>query len=150
MIDNAPTRAKALFESGYYCAESVLLAASESLEVSCDAIPRIATGLCSGVARTGGLCGALLGGILAIGLGLGRDRSDESVEPVYDAVASLLKSFSDRYGATSCGDLTGCDLGTDEGQVRFRETSQHERCEEYVAMATELALQEIAVRRPTA
>jgi len=37
-------RSRQLFESGYYCAESVLLAVAESQGIKSDLIPKIATG----------------------------------------------------------------------------------------------------------
>jgi len=69
MIDAAVQRSRELFESGLFCAESVLLAAAEALGVNSDLIPRIASGVCSGLARTGGLCGALSGALLVSGWG---------------------------------------------------------------------------------
>jgi len=148
MSRQAAARARVLFDGGFCCAESVLKAASEALGVECDGIPRIATGLCGGVSRTGELCGALLGGILAIGLGLGKKRPHDSADPAYEAVRSLIDSFRDAFGSTTCPELCGFDLDTPEGQIRFAETNQHERCSRYVATATERALEEIEAREP--
>lgn len=143
MSGETARRAKVLFMSGYYCAESVLMAVAGHRGVDCEAIPRIATGLCSGVARSCGMCGAVLGAILSIGLALGRDRPEDSVEPTYSAVNAVLEAFFIRYGATDCHGLTACDLRTDEGQTQFREKRQHEACGEYVEVATRLALEVI-------
>lgn len=136
-------RSKDLFESGYFCAEGVLTAIAESREVSSDLIPRIATGFCSGLARTGGLCGAVSGAILALGMVAGRDSADESVDPVYGLVREVLDEFEAEFSSTTCLGLTGCDLGTDEGQRQFLERKQHESCTEYVGEATRLALEAI-------
>ncbi|MBU0595302.1 C-GCAxxG-C-C family protein [Candidatus Bipolaricaulota bacterium] len=144
MRNETPQRAEALFESGYYCAESVLVAMAEALGVDCEAIPRLATGLCSGIARSCGTCGAVLGAILAVGLALGRDRAEDSVEPAYTAVNAVTEAFLARYGSANCLELTGCDLGTDKGQTWFHEKRQHETCGEYVETATRLALDAIA------
>jgi len=146
MSRQAEARARVLFDGGFCCAESVAKAASEVLGVECDAIPRIATGFCGGVSRTGGLCGALLGGILAIGLGIGKRRANDSADPAYEAVRSLIDTFREAFGSTTCPELCGFDLDTPEGQIRFAETDQHERCSEYVAAATERALEEIKAR----
>ena len=143
-------RGRELFEGGYYCAESVLKAVADARGVRCEAIPRIATGLCSGIARTCAMCGAVLGAILAIGLALGRDGPDDSVEPTYVAVRDLLERFERRFGSTNCRDLCGCDLGTDGGQAAFRVTNQPEACAGYVAEATRLALAAIARREASA
>jgi C_GCAxxG_C_C family probable redox protein len=146
VTESAIRRSKELFESGYFCAESVLMAIAESRGVSCKLIPRIATGFCSGLARTGALCGAIGGAILALGMAAGRDSADESVDPTYDLVRQVLDGFESRFRSTTCMGLTGCDLGTDEGQRRFRERSQHETCTEVVGAATRLALEAIERR----
>ena len=143
MTEGAMQRSKGLFESGYFCAESVLLAIAESRGVSCKLIPRIATGFCSGLARTGGLCGAVSGAILALGMAAGRDSAAESVDPVYELVREVLDGFETEFGSATCLGLTGCDLGTDEGQRQFLERKQHETCTEYVGAATRLALEAI-------
>lgn len=140
MSDETARHARHLFESGHYCAESVLLAVAGRRGMNCEAIPRIATGLCGGVARTCGTCGAVLGAILAIGLALGRNGPGDPIDPAYAAVHALLERFSTQYGSTNCLELTACDLGTDEGQALFRDKGQHEMCAEYVETATQLAL----------
>jgi len=140
MIDVAVQRSRELFESGLFCAESVLLAAAEGLGVNSDLIPRIASGVCSGLARTGGLCGALSGALLVVGMGAGRDAADESIEPTYELVREVIRGFEARFGATTCMGLTGCDLATDEGQRAFRDRGQRALCTGYVGEATRMAL----------
>ena len=44
MSEQAPQRSLELFRSGFFCAESVLLAIAESQGIQSDLIPRIATG----------------------------------------------------------------------------------------------------------
>lgn len=127
------------FLSGLYCAESVLLALAEAQGIQSDLIPKIATGFCSGMARTCGTCGALSGAILGIGLALGRSRADESVDPAYRAVRRLVAEFEEEFGARDCHLLLGCDLGTPEGQTVFREKGLRERCAEYSGRAAEMA-----------
>ena len=65
MSEGFVIRSKQLFESGYGCAESVLLAVCESKGIQSVLIPRIASGFCGGVANTNGMCGTVAGGILA-------------------------------------------------------------------------------------
>ena len=77
MSEQAPQRSLELFQSGFFCAESVLLAIAESQGIQSDLIPRIATGFCSGISRTGGMCGAVSGAIMGIGLVAGRNSPAE-------------------------------------------------------------------------
>lgn len=133
-------RSAELFESGLYCAESVLQAMAEALDEDCAAIPRTATGLCSGVARSCGLCGALSGAILGIGLAMGRNGIEAPVDAIYQAVRRVRDRFELEFGSSNCLGLTGCDLGTEAGQQRFKATGQHARCRSYVTRATEWAM----------
>ena len=140
MIESIAQRSAALFDSGLYCAESVLQAIAESRDVDCQLIPKIATGFCSGVARSCGMCGALSGAILAIGLAMGRTSADEPIDPAYQAVRLVVNGFELEFGSSNCQSLLGCDLGTEEGQRRFQQQALRIRCREYVSRATALAL----------
>jgi Putative redox-active protein (C_GCAxxG_C_C) len=77
---------------------------------------------------------------MAISLLTGRSAPTESVLPAYATVKRLLKTFEDRFGSTNCRDLTGCDLGTDEGQNYFKANNLRERCREYTEEATKIAM----------
>jgi C_GCAxxG_C_C family probable redox protein len=111
------------------------------LNIHSEIIPRIATGFCSGMARTGGMCGAVSGGIMAIGLSLGRDVPTDPIDPCYQAVRTFMDRFSARYQALTCLALTGVHLGTPEGQAAFREKGQINLCYDYVTEATRLVVE---------
>jgi len=134
---------EALFEEGLFCAESVLQSIAQQYGVSSPLIPGIATGLCSGVARTGGTCGALTGAVLGVNLVSGRENSRASVEKNYQMVGDLVGQFSGRFGSTECPELLGCHLGTPEGQQQFTEQNLGQRCREYTRVAAFLADQVI-------
>jgi C_GCAxxG_C_C family probable redox protein len=140
MIDKISQRAGELFQSGYYCAESVLLAIAESKGIESEFIPRIATGFCGGLARTCGMCGAVSGGVMAISLFTGRNSPSESVLPAYDTVRKLLEIFEASFGSTNCRDLTGCDLGTDKGQNYFKTNNLMAQCTRYTEEATRIVM----------
>ena len=141
MIDDAAQRSRDLFSSGYYCAESVLMAIAKVYDVESDLIPRIATGFCSGVARTSGQCGAISGAIMGLGLATGRDSPEESIEDTNALVRELVQRSEDKFGSRNCQQLTGCDLGTPEGQERFKANNVIDRCYQYAEEATRIALQ---------
>jgi C_GCAxxG_C_C family probable redox protein len=118
-----------------------LLAVAEHENIKNDLIPRLATGFCSGMARTGGMCGAVSGGIMAIGLILGRNSPSDDIDPCYQAVRMFLSRFSDQFKALSCLDLTGVHLGTPEGQIAFREKGQIRLCTDYVGEAARMVVE---------
>ncbi len=126
----------AVFATGLYCAESVLSVIANDNAIDSPLIPGIATGLCSGMARTRGTCGALTGGILAINLVHGRSTPEQSVEKNYVLVKELVNRFEVEFKSTNCAQLLGCDLGTDEGQQVFGNNGLVERCKLYTRRAT--------------
>lgn len=140
MIDRASQRSGELFEGGYYCAESVLLAVAESKGIESELIPKVATGFCSGISRTCGICGAVSGAIMAISLFTGRSSPTETVQETYDTVRRLLSMFESKFGSTNCKDLVGCDLGTEEGQRKFKEGNLIEHCRNYTEEATRMVM----------
>jgi C_GCAxxG_C_C family probable redox protein len=117
------------------------LAVAESQGINSELIPKIATGFCSGIARTGSLCGALSGAIMGLGLLAGRAEPGASVEEIYAQVQDLISQFEGNFGAVHCLELTGVHLGTEDGQVRFRESDQIRKCLEYAEEATRMVLQ---------
>ncbi len=127
-----------LFNSGFWCAESVLLAMAQAQGIQSDLLPRIATGFCSGMARTGGQCGAVSGAMLALGLANGRRLPTDSVDANYAAIQELMRRFEERFGSLNCRELLGVDFRTSEGQQTFRDRHLIERCKEYVHGAAEI------------
>ena len=140
MSEQASQRSLELFRSGFFCAESVLQAIAESQGIQSDMIPRIATGFCSGISRTGGMCGAVSGGIMGIGLVAGRNSPADPLEPAYTLAQKLISAFEEQYGSVNCRQLIGCDLATESGQVYFMENNLMERCLQYAEGATRLAI----------
>lgn len=141
MFDEVARRSGELFKSsGLYCAESVVLAVSEGKGLHSDLIPRMATGFCSGLSRTCGMCGAVNGAIMAISLFHGRNSGKDSVDPAYTRVRKLLDHFEKEFGSSNCRELTGCDLGTEAGQKYFKENKIVDKCIGYTEAATRMAM----------
>jgi C_GCAxxG_C_C family probable redox protein len=144
MNEQAPQRSRELFQSGFFCAESVLLAIAESKGIQSDLIPRIATGFCSGISRTDGMCGAVSGAIMGINLVAGRNSPAESLEVSYALIQKLISRFESHYGSVNCRQLIGCDLATEAGQSYFMENHLMDSCLQYAEGATSMALSLIA------
>jgi C_GCAxxG_C_C family probable redox protein len=117
----------------------VLLALAEQQGIRSDAIPRIATGFCGGISRTGNLCGAVSGGVMGISLAFGRNTPDESRDQVFATVQRFLAAFEARFGSLTCLGLTGCHLGTPDGQEKFRLNRDSIDCRGFVREATCIA-----------
>jgi len=139
-INKAAKRSGKLFDSGFYCAESVLMAIAEAYRIESDLIPKIATGFCSGISRTCGQCGAVSGAIMGLGLMFGRSTPNASVERNYEMVQRFLEMFKKKFGTTNCYELIECDLTTDEGQDKFEKNNLIKNCTEYTEEATRMAM----------
>lgn len=116
------------------------MAVAEALDIQSDLIPKIATGFCSGIARSGGQCGALSGAIMGLGLMSGRVEKGSDEERNYAQVRELITQFEDKFGALTCRVLTDCDLDSPEGQAKFAQSNQIANCLDYAAEAARLAL----------
>lgn len=129
------------FNSGFGCAESVLKAIAEAKGIQSDLIPRVASGFCGGIAHTGGMCGAVTGGIMALNITYGRNTTAQSQELNYLKVQEFVQAFKLKYVTLNCYELTGCDLSTDKGKEQFNILNVHEKCTEFTAEATRIVLE---------
>jgi len=118
------------------------LAVAEKHNIQSDIIPAIASGFCGGMSRTDGICGALAGGIMALGLLFGRKSSEDSHKKIYALSEHLVRDFEKQFGSRNCSDLLGCDISTRAGEVIF-ETDKLGKtvCLDITVIATDLVMQ---------
>ena len=99
------------------CTRCVLAALNEHLHLtSSEGIKeciKASTAFAAGVARMGESCGALTGGIMAIGLVVGSERLDlfEKYEDTMEESYKLYNAFKERYGTTLCFEIQEKVLG---------------------------------------
>jgi C_GCAxxG_C_C family probable redox protein len=108
---------------GYNCAQSVLYASCDQLAFDKDTALRLACGLGAGMGRKEEVCGALTGGIIALGLQNGRgEKGDRSrTETTYAMTRELMGRFEAKHGSCLCRELLGgCDLMTEDGQRYYK------------------------------
>ena len=141
-MNDIDARMNELYDEGYFCAETVLMVVAEREGIKSKIIPRIATGLCAGFARTSGLCGALSGAILALNMIYGRDLPHEPKDKNYEVVEKIIGMFEEKFGSTNCTELCECDLRTKEGQIKFvDENIIEKKCIGYSIVATKMVIQ---------
>ena len=140
MINAASEQSKIYFNAGFGWAESVLLSVSESYGIKSDLIPKIATGLCGGISRTSGMCGAVIGAIMALNIFFGRKNAEESKEFLYSLIQELTSKFENKFASTNCKELTECDLGTEEGLAKFEIENRQQKCDEFVEETTKTVM----------
>ncbi len=149
MADQRPAeRALSHFNQGFNCAESVLMAVEESLQLDGIRSQRFATAFGAGIARQGYVCGCLTGAAMAVGLAVGRvEGSDQSSkELVYEIVGKIFDEFQGRLHAVECRQLTGVDFSTKE-TIREGLLEVHEEvCCPLVSFVTQLTIAELQAR----
>lgn len=95
------TKAVELFENGYNCAQSVLCAFSDIVNINEDVLLSMGSALGGGYARTRNLCGA----VNAIGIiyGLATSCKDKSI--AYIEMQDIIKSILEKYQTINCSEL---------------------------------------------
>lgn len=144
--DEVAERAAALFNHGLCCSESVLQAVAESCGIKSELIPRIATGFCGGIARSGDVCGAVTGGVLAISLLTGRSSPGEPREQNHRLIQEFVHRFRAQFGTSICRELIGCRLDTPDGHRYFVENNLRARCAVFTREAARIVAELLADR----
>jgi len=145
MTTKTAQKAVELFDSGYNCAEAVLFALTEKFSQKTPFIPRIATGFGGGVGRSGSICGALSGAVMAVGLLRGCDKAEEKEKrtATYESVLRMVDAFEKEFENINCKALTQCDFRTKEGQEKFRSQEIRKNiCPKFVRWCTEYVAKE--------
>src|SRR5512139_3660565 len=115
---NKSDRATSKFAGGYNCAQSVFYAFCEDLHLEPDTALKMSAGFGGGIGRKGEVCGAVTGGIMALGAKYGRgEKEDPAVANVaYARTGEFMDQFASEHGSCLCRELlNGCDLATEEG-----------------------------------
>ena len=134
------------FSSTYNCAQSVLLACCSNTGIDKQTAAKIAWGFGAGMGRKQEICGAVTGGIMAIGLKYGDMEGDRSAinDKIYAKTRALMDKFQAKHDSCLCRELLkGCNLQTEEGQKYFKENDlKNKVCTECVRSAVQI-LEEI-------
>jgi C_GCAxxG_C_C family probable redox protein len=134
-------QAVAAFERDFACSQSVLSAFADPVDLDRDTALRVAAGFGGGLARSGEVCGAVAGAIMALGL---RHCGTPATEPLskeaaYPAVREFLARFRGLHGGVQCRELLGVDIGEPGGLERAREQGLFKsRCPVFVRDAARI------------
>lgn len=118
-VDEGVAEARNSWSQQFNCAESVLrgVCHAQGIELS-DIAKKMATPFGGGIGRAEDVCGALAGGVLAIGANIGRTMPEQDRLRSYNAAGELHKKFLERFGSTSCKVLNNSDFKSPEHRVR--------------------------------
>ncbi|MGD0625978.1 MAG: C-GCAxxG-C-C family protein [Thermodesulfobacteriota bacterium] len=113
----------------------------EDLNFDRDQAARMATPFGGGVARLGTICGALIGGAMALGFCYGRTQAEEKErkEKTYKKVQEMLREFEEDFGTIQCKNLIQLNLLDPTDRQKFQEMKLINRCSRFVAKSVESA-----------
>jgi len=128
------------FKDGYNCSQSVLLSMVEYWKFKDELIPKVATAFGGGMARCGSACGALTGGLMAIGIKYGTNEPlSEKAARAYELAETFYRRFEKQNGSTICRELLGLDLSDTEQRKKAREEHLfYKKCPAFVKSAVEI------------
>ena len=100
-----------------------------------------------GMSQAGQVCGAISGGLLAIGLAKGTSEDDPRQKVVCDEVTkTFISQFKTLHGEISCPGLLGYDLNKPSGKMRCQESNFIQTpCSKFVEDAVEIVNQLLSI-----
>lgn len=144
ILDMVSARAENLFRSGQLvCSEAVLSVLNESLHggLSSEQAISLAAGFPEGLGGSGCICGALSGGVMALGLFLGRKRSGGRDRwRLKAATEKLHNRFKEEMHSTCCRVLTK--------KVKDDDKAHFDQCARLTGTGARLAAEIILDLRP--
>ena len=119
LLEEVEKRAFKYEKDFHNCAQCTLLTLQEMFSLPGDDALKAATGFAGGIGRTGSVCGAVLGGVMALGLLYGRDREtmkhpDAEIRAqrrgeIELKMGTLIKKlrarYEEEYGSILCNDI---------------------------------------------
>lgn len=108
-------RAGQYFKEGYNCAEAILRAMCDNLEIKLnDEALKMASGFGGGMGHAGCVCGALAASVMVLGILRGRTSKEQSRTPVYNVAEEFHRKFNERFGGACCRVLNPYQFDTKE------------------------------------
>ena len=115
-MTRAAEAAETMASSQINCAQSVLTAFCEELGMEKQAALKIALPFGAGMGRTDGVCGAVTGAYMVLGLRPYEGLTPvERKEKVYALVGEFNRRFKALHQSIRCSELLGYNLGTPGG-----------------------------------
>lgn len=121
-VETVRARAEELYgDSSFFCSEAVLRSFLELTGRDLSLVS-LASGFGSGMGHAGCACGAVVGGIMALGLFFGRtEAGDQGVDDCLDMARQLHNSFRTKHKAICCRILNkDVEHGSDEQRAMCR------------------------------
>lgn len=91
------------YNEGLHCAEAIIKTVEELYPSDNKLSCRVASGFCGGIGKCHqDFCGALAGGLMALGNLYGRDKGGNDINKIVFLSAELRQRFLNKFGSTVC------------------------------------------------
>ena len=92
-----------------------------------------------GIARWGTVCGAVVGGGMALGFCYGRTKAEQKEErdKAYAKVQEMLRQFEEEFGSVQCREIIQLNLMDPADRKKFEELHLRKKCSHIVAKNVE-------------
>ena len=131
------------------CTQSIVAAFMEEFGIDDPLVLRAAGGMHGGMVSSL-TCGIVSGGIMVLGLLVGREDVEAGMDGLFPIMApgqDLVVRLRERLGSTSCKELSGVDFTDLEQAMKFISSGENAKCFDHVANGAEeiaLFLQELS------
>ena len=131
------------------CTQSIVAAFMEEFGISDPLVIRAAGGMHGGMVSSL-TCGIVSGGMMVLGLLIGRENLEEGLDGIFPIVVpgqDLIARLEKRLGSISCKELSGVDFRDLAAATKFIASGENAKCFDYVADGAEeiaLFLQEMS------
>ncbi|MBB6630034.1 C-GCAxxG-C-C family protein [Clostridium algidicarnis] len=107
-IDEVRHTAEGYFERGeFFCSEAVVKTINDMLDKPYDEnVTKLASGFPVGIGKSGCVCGAVSGGVMALGMVYGREHGEAMQEKMFPMSADLHDHIKGIYKSTCCRVMT--------------------------------------------
>ena len=139
-ISEVSQKAESYMKEYGNCAQSIVAAFSDVLELDNGLVLKASSGFLGGMMHSL-TCGVQTGGVMVMGLLVGRDRLEDKKDGLYRIVIStqeLVKRLNEKLGSHSCLDLTGVDFTNLRQAAVFSRSEEHQKCFDRVAEGAEV------------
>ena len=134
-------KAISCFNSGFNCSQAVISSFADDFGLDEKQSLKIASAFGGGVCRKGDTCGAISGGLMAIGLkhGMSENTDTFSKDKTYELSNIFIEEFKKIYGTIMCRELLGYDLSKlEEVNAHKEKNSGTNLCPQYVGDAAKI------------
>ncbi|MCF8130708.1 MAG: C-GCAxxG-C-C family protein [Deltaproteobacteria bacterium] len=113
------------------CAQVIVQTFLDVFEEDNTLVSMASSPFAAGLSLTGNNCGALIGGLMVLGLFHGRKDLSEGMPGILAGIRpmrKLVRYFEDTYRSPNCRDITGTDLANPQKAASYFEAGGLEKC----------------------